>query len=189
MIMTNARKLLLLLRERATSFIPSGNMECGAFISMTTTREYLYHGSPNHIQGKVEPRQGKDISKKPEKNLFGIYATDNIEIAIAKALLSCEGVKGLTSLDSERKEPPYGVVFSGWPRAECVYIYKLPIATFRQVSENSWVSSVPVIPIEVREKKVRGCIHLVRKATLLERIYLFKYGPTSALRYLGLNRL
>jgi len=37
---------------------------------MTTTLEHLYHGSPNHIEGKVELRQGKDPSKKPENNLL-----------------------------------------------------------------------------------------------------------------------
>jgi len=154
------------------------------------TLGYLFHGSPNHIEGKVEPRQGKDISNKPEKNLFGIYATDNIEIAMSKAILSCRGIRGLTYLDSERKKPPYGIVFSGWPTADHIYIYKVPIATFKPVSKNSWVSPVPVIPIEVQEKKVRDCIYLVRKATLLERIYLFfEYHPKEALRYLGFNKL
>lgn len=157
---------------------------------MTTTLEHLYHGSPNYIEGKVEPRQGEDISKKPEKNLLGIYATDNIEIAICKAVLSCRGIRGLTYLNSERKGPPYGIIFSGWPKAECIYIYKLPIATFKPVSENSWISPVPVMPIEVQTMKVRGCIYVVRKATLLEKIHLFfEHSPTSALRYLGFNKL
>jgi hypothetical protein len=165
-------------------------MECGAFISMTTTLEHLYHGSPNHIEGKVEPRQGKDISKKPENNLLGIYATDNIEIAICKAILSCRGIRGLTYLDSKGKKPPYGVIFSGWPKAEYIYIYKLPTATFRRVSKNSWMSPVPIMPIEVRVMKVRDCIYVVRKATLLEKIHLFfEHSPTSALRYLGFNKL
>jgi hypothetical protein len=157
---------------------------------MTMALEYVYHGSPNYIEGKVEPRQGKDISNKPENNLFGIYATSNSEIAITQAILSCQGTRGLAYLNFEGKGPPYGIIFSGWPKAEYIYIYKLPIATFKRVSKHSWVSPVPVIPIEVQEKKVRDCIYLVRKATLLERICLFfEYHPKEALRYLGFNKL
>jgi len=163
-------------------------MGCGAFISMTTTFEHLYHGSPYHIEGMVEPRQGKDPSKKPENNLFGVYATDNIEIAICKAILSCQGINGITYLDSKRKKPPYGIIFSGWPKAEHIYIYRLPVATFKPISENSWISPVPVRPIEVQKMKVKDCIYVVRKATLLERISLFfEYGPRAALRYLGFD--
>jgi len=154
------------------------------------TFEYLYHGSPNYIEGMVEPRQGKDISNRPEKNLFGIYATNNLEIAISKAMLSCPGITGLTYLNSERKEPPYGIIFSGWLKAEYIYIYRLPIATFRQVSKHSWISPVPVMPIEVQIVQVQDVIHLVRKATLLEKIYLFfEYGPRVALRFLGYHKL
>jgi len=161
-------------------------MDCGAFKSMTTKLEHLYHGSPYDIEGMVEPRQGKDPSKKPENNLLGVYATDNIEIAICKAILSCRGVNGLTYLDSRSKKPPYGIIFSGWPKAEHIYIYRLPIATFKQISENSWISLVPVRPIEVQKIEVKDCIYLVRKATSLEKVSLFfEYGPRAALRYLG----
>ena len=157
---------------------------------MTMTLAYLYHGSPNHIEGKVEPRQGKDIDNKPEKNLFGIYATDNLEIAISKAILSCRGIRGLTYLNSERKKPPYGIIFAGWPKAEYIYIYKLPIATFKPVSKHSWISPVPVMPIELQIMQVRDFMHLVRKATLLEKTYLFfEYGPRAAFRYLGVDKL
>lgn len=152
--------------------------------------KFLYHGSPNYIEGEVEPRQGKDINNKPEKNLFGIYATNNLEIAISKAILSCPGIRELTYLNSERKNPPYGIIFSGWPEAEHIYIYKLPIATFKPVSKHSWVSPAPVMPIDLQILQVRDYIHVVRKATLLEKIHLFfKYGPRVALRYLGFNKL
>lgn len=154
------------------------------------TLEYLYHGSPNHIEGKVEPRQGKDISNKPENNLFGIYATNNLGIAISQAILSCRGTRGLAYLNFERKEPPYGIIFSGWPKAEYIYIYKLPLATFKRVSKHSWVSPVPVMPIKLQIMQVRDFIHFVRKATPLEKIYLFfEYGPRLALRYLGFDKL
>ena len=73
--------------------------------------------------------------------------------------------------------------------AEHIYIYKLPIATFKPVSKHSWISPVPVIPIELQIIKVSDFMHLVRKATLLEKIYLFlEYGPRAALRYLGFDK-
>ena len=46
------------------------------------------------------------------------------------------------------------------------------------------------MPIELQIIQVKDFIHLVRKATPLEKIYLFfEYGPRVALRYLGFNKV
>lgn len=92
--------------------------------------EHLYHGSVREIDGnKLLPKQAEDLEEKPENLRRAVYATNIKEIAISMALISCKGVI-YSSLRFIKK--PFGIIYEGWPQQKHIYLYTLPIKTFKQ---------------------------------------------------------
>jgi len=135
---------------------------------MVMKTKCLYHGSPKKlIGGKLIPKKPIDLGKQKENLYSGIYASDIKEIAIAMAILSCKGVL-YSSLDLSQKRK--GVIYSGWPKQEYVYLYTLPSEEFRKSKRMShqFVTQKPVKPIKTEELKIEDYINLVRNATKKE---------------------
>ncbi len=124
--------------------------------------KFLWHGTPKRMKGEtLLPR--KAIDKCPENSQLGVYATESRDVAIAVALRKCDGVsKGNVKLDGD---PPYGIMFIGWPSQEHIYLYKLSFESFVEVGSGQWISYEPVIPLSEEKISVDNSIHLIRKAT------------------------
>ncbi len=140
--------------------------------------KFLYHGSVREIEGEYFiPKKPQDLEQNPDNLHVGIYATSEKEVAIAMAIISCKGVNW-ASLSFNKK--PYGIVYEGWPNQKYIFLYTLPLETFRQSggSGKQYVSAEPVKPKSVEKLLVQDYIHLVRKGTEEEiKKKLEKYGP------------
>ena len=62
------------------------------------------------------------------------------------------------------------------PKQEFIYVYHLPIETFKQtqIDKHQFVSLVAVKPIKTEKLKVKDYTHLIRKATKKETDYWIK---------------
>jgi len=132
----------------------------------------LYHGSPQIIEGALEPREGNTfgIDVNPEDLLKAVYATNERHLAIIMAIMSLKGVLR-SSLDFD--SGAFGVIHEGWPKLgwfnwlkpKCVYLYVLDAADFEQGTENrrQWYSLDPVSPMFMEKIKVKEHLHLIRK--------------------------
>ena len=91
--------------------------------------KFLFHGSIRKIKGdKFIPKKPQDLEENPDNLLYGIYATSVKEVAIAMAIISCKGVNW-ASLSFNKK--PYGIIYKGWPHQKYIYLYRLPIKSFK----------------------------------------------------------
>lgn len=140
----------------------------------------LYHGSIRKIKGKyLIPKQPHDLEKKKENLVKAVYASHIKDIAIAMAIISCKGVLS-ASLNTERKRK--GIIYEGWPKQKNVYLYFLPVNSFKRSSKESaqWFSTIPIEPLGIKKLEVKKYLNLVRKATKRELNHFFKrYGKTK----------
>ena len=125
---------------------------------------FFLHGSPCEGIEELEPRQADDTSGDPVKNLCGVYATDDVRIAIAMGLFHriCDGVGGFSVSGKKFSIRSQSSVLSpGW-------VYVLPSKTFqrfetREGSEEivSLVSVRPIQKIQVVPNLLDklGCVH------------------------------
>ncbi len=62
---------------------------------------------------------------------------------------------------------PYGIIYEGWPDQKYIYLYNLPIKSFKESGESGkqFVSSEPVKPLGVEKLLVQDYTYLVRKGT------------------------
>jgi len=133
--------------------------------------KYLYHGSSRKLKGKkLIPKKPSDIGKTKENKFKGVFATDIKQAAIVMALLSCKGV-GNSSLSVINKKRARGIVYSGWPKQEYIYLYILPSKGFDNMPKGSWqwISFEPVKPLKTVKFKVSGYLDLIDKATKKEK--------------------
>jgi len=130
----------------------------------------LYHGSPKKLIGeKLKPSLGDDSEERPENNLFAVYATDRKDLAIVMAMFSCKGVTG-GSIDKYQNGKLNARIYGGYPKQEFIYLYHLPVKTFKQtkIDKHQFVSLVAVKPIKTEKIKLEDYRHLVRLATKAE---------------------
>ena len=141
--------------------------------------KYLYHGSPNKLKGKVlNPSWGNDSEERPENNQFAVYATDRKDLAIVMAIFRCKDVVG-GSIDEYKNNKLNARIYGDFPKQEYIYIYHLPIETFKKthIDKHQFVSLVEVKPNRTEKLKVKDYMHLIRKATEKETDYwVKKYG-------------
>jgi len=139
----------------------------------------LYHGSSNKLIGdKLNPSQGDDSDERPENKQFGVYATDRKDLAIVMAILGCEDVIG-GSIDKYKQGKLNARIYGNYPKQEYIYLYHLPIETFKQtqIDKHQFVSLVAVKPIKTEKLKVKDYTSLIRKATKKEtEDWIKKYG-------------
>lgn len=139
---------------------------------------YLWHGSSKEIENdKLLPREARDLGGNPENLFRAVYATDKKELAIAMAIIKCEGVK-CSSLNFSGN-PPYGIIYEGMPKQEHACLFKLPSKTFQEAGHKGrqWASLEAVEPLGTEEIVVKNHMHLVREATEKEKEEFFKkYG-------------
>jgi hypothetical protein len=139
--------------------------------------EFLYHGSPQELEGKtLLPKQAKDLGERSENLHRAVYATEIKNIAITMAILSSKGViySGL-NYDVKNK---FGVIYDGWPEQEYIYLYTLPSASFKHDEKGTqWYSKESVKPFKVEKLKIKDYISFIRKSTDEERkSFLRKYN-------------
>lgn len=131
--------------------------------------KHVYHGSIRKIRGnKLLPRQAKDLGNNPENLHRAVYATDVKDIAIAMAIISCKGVNEASLKFGKR---PFGIVYDGRPKQNFIYLYSLPIKTFKQEGGkgNQYYSLKPVKPVKAEKLSVRNYMDLIRRATKKEK--------------------
>ncbi len=136
----------------------------------------LFHGSPNKLVGtKLNPSQGNDSDERPENNQFGVYATDRKDLAIVMGIIGCKDVVG-GSIDEYQNDKLNARIYGAFPKQEYIYVYHLPIKTFKQtkIDEHQFVSLVAVKPIMVEKIKVKDFTHLIREATKKETDFWMK---------------
>lgn len=136
----------------------------------------LFHGSPNKLIGdKLNPSQGDDSEERPENNQLGVYATDRKDLAIVMGILGCKDVMG-GSIDEYKEGKLNARIYGEFPKQKYLYIYHLPIETFKQtkIDKHQFVSLVAVKPIKLEKLKIKGFTNLIRKATKEETDYWMK---------------
>ena len=133
----------------------------------------MYHGSPHELEGELLiPNQARDSSSLPENNLFGVYATQIMEIAIATAIVKCDGIEQVVSLFS--RLPPYVIILEGEPIQGHIYLHILPNETFENANGTQWISQVPVKPIQTKRLLVQDFIpKIVRYANDIEKEFWY----------------
>jgi len=127
----------------------------------------LYHGSSNKLIGdKLNPSQGDDSDERPENKQFGVYATDRKDLAIVMGILGCKDVIG-GSIDEYDKDKLNARIYGNFPNQEFIYLYHLPIETFKQtkIDKHQFVSLVAVKPIKTEKIRVKDYTYLIKKAT------------------------
>jgi len=137
--------------------------------------EVLYHGSPLKLEGLLRPHKAFCPSGREENNMFGVYAYDNKERAIARAIIKCEGVIDVQVL--QNPYPPYAIIFSGEPQQEDIFLYEVPTETFMRIGIVQYFSSKPVDPRLIKPLKIEDFMpNLVKYADLydMDRRY---FGP------------
>jgi len=139
----------------------------------------LFHGSSNKLIGdKLNPSQGDDSDERPENNQFGVYATDRKDLAIVMGILGCKDVVG-GSIDAYQEGKLNARIYGEFPKQEYIYVYHLPVETFKQteIDKHQFVSLVAVKPVKVEKLKVKDFTNLIQKATEEETDYwMKKYG-------------
>lgn len=144
--------------------------------------KYLYHGSPNKLKGNtLNPSQGDDSDERPENKLFGVYASDRKDFAIAMAIMTCKDVLG-GSIDGFKGGKIIARIYGKFPKQKYVYLYTVPSKTFRPTKtiEHQFISKVPVKPIKTEKIVVSDYLHLLKKATKEEtKKWIKKYGIKS----------
>jgi hypothetical protein len=127
----------------------------------------LYHGSPKKLIGEtLNPSQGEDSDERPDNQIFGVYATDRKDFAIAMAILNCEGTLG-GSINDLTKDKIDAKIYGDFPKQKYVYLHTLPIKTFipSERIKNQFISKVPVKPIKTEKILISDYLHLIKKAT------------------------
>jgi hypothetical protein len=96
----------------------------------------LYHGSPRNIEGKLVPQKANGTTNHPDNNLHAIYATDDPQKAIFRAI---QKVRELSVGDWENLD-----------EREQIFLYHLPSESFEKTSSDNsqYVSFSPVIPVK-----------------------------------------
>jgi|TARA_Y100000310_G_scaffold79837_1_gene76506 hypothetical protein len=142
----------------------------------------LFHGSPYKLKGSVlKPSQGDDSKERPENSLFGVYASDRKDFAIAMAILSCKGVIG-GSIEGFTKTSINAKIYGPLPKKKFIYLYSLPANTFRPTKSiaHQYISSVPVKALLVEKLAISDHVRLLKKATKDEtKKWLAKYGASK----------
>ncbi|MBT3297414.1 hypothetical protein HN385_00660 [archaeon] len=136
----------------------------------------LFHGSPHKLIGdKLNPSQGDDSEERSENNQFGVYATDRKDLAIVMGILGCEGVTG-GSIDEYIGDKLNARIYGGFPKQEYIYVYHVPVETFKQtqIDKRQFISLVAVKPVKIEKIKVKEFTHLIRNATKEETTYWMK---------------
>lgn len=141
----------------------------------------LYHGSSNELVGEtLNPSQGIDAEERPENNQFGVYATDRKDLAIAMAILGCKDVIG-GSIDDYEEGKLNAKIYGDLPKQEHIYVYHLPIKTFKQtkIDKHQFVSLVAVKPNKIEKINVSDFEYLLKRGTEEEtKKFIEKYGDS-----------
>ncbi|MBI5803271.1 hypothetical protein HY448_01140 [Candidatus Pacearchaeota archaeon] len=136
--------------------------------------KFVYHGSAQKINGKLIPKKAKDLRKDVNNSQMGIYASSYINEAIAMGILKSPGIKGGSISRGKFDGTPAidAVMYGGAPKQKYFYLYTLSSKTFNNIPKESFqfVSSKQVKPIKIEKLLVKKYLHLIRKATKMERI-------------------
>lgn len=108
-------------------------MNIGVLLQEFLNKNYLLHGSPHDISGKIEPRQACDLNRE-SGNLIGIYATNDVAIAMFNAVIhrpqKGDSLSGW-NFDDNKKE------FFGKNISLAVgHVYILPSDTFQKTIDD-----------------------------------------------------
>lgn len=127
---------------------------------------FLFHGSSTKVD-TLQPHQAEDWLSEAGR-LFGVYATDIRDIAIAFALGAVPDESGAVSRMMRKQDlnPVRMVYLKGHPNfGGKGYLYKLHPKGFKPMGEHQWVSTQSVTPLEVIEFRVDDYLHLFRYAS------------------------
>ncbi len=116
---------------------------------------FLLHGSKSRID-KIEPRQASDIDKtRVARNQFGVYATEDPDIAIVMALMHPKGSGNTTSYYHKHSGESESFKIGGVNvMLRTGYVHVLPRETFKEINHENdveFVSKDPVTPVAVIE--------------------------------------
>lgn len=128
----------------------------------------LYHGSGIKLEELV-PKKASCFNTK-EGNLIGVYATRLRNYAIAIALYSSKGDKGIGTVKINGRKAEL-VIEKGYPKQEFIYVYTLNTDNFENIPQNShqYISFVPVKPVKIEKLKTSDYLHIIRKANSDEK--------------------
>ncbi|MFH1376052.1 MAG: hypothetical protein ABIH25_00280 [Candidatus Woesearchaeota archaeon] len=135
------------------------------------TPKYLWHGSTKKVN-IIKPSKAIDLSKHPDSNRKGVYATDLKELAIEFGLAD----KKLHKYADYSKKPVQIVLIEGDIRkGKKFYLYKLKNKGFKEMPKKShqWVSFKEIKPLKIEELNVDDYLHLIRKANKKDKEYYF----------------
>ena len=134
--------------------------------------DYLWHGSPEKFN-ILKPTKADDFTN-PFGNLFGVYATNFKEAAIAFAMGNKPDKEGRITKFIKGIKNIQMVFIYGTPNFGGLgYLYKLSHEGFKEVCPGQYVCEKEVIPLEIIEIKVDDYRYLYRFATK-EEIKTFK---------------
>ncbi|MCE7984789.1 MAG: hypothetical protein DYG89_26755 [Caldilinea sp. CFX5] len=115
---------------------------------------YLYHGSSIPAIKTFIPQRARGVGPAQDQ-LVALYATHVKELAIAFALPLHPNSAGQLAWrlafpqDTGLSHPLIRLAAGTLNRAGYGYLYHLPAATFNQIDEWQWVSTVAVTPITI----------------------------------------
>ncbi len=125
------------------------------FLCRLSEKHFVLHGSPT-LCTALEPRQASGYSDELKQNLCAIYATTIIEIALLKSMVvDPSGTWGWQhdyGWFSWRRTPILNVY--GARRLKPGYIYILDQDLFEPITEFTYVSFAPVVPLMVLETRM-----------------------------------
>jgi hypothetical protein len=115
-----------------------------------TKPKILRHGSPKDIEGALKPHRARDLaSGHPDNNRCAVYASDNSEAAIFRAIKK--------TIKSDK------VTWEDIERIQNIYLYYLPSETFTQslFDPSQYYSLEEVMPISKGLIEVKYHLHLL----------------------------
>lgn len=134
-------------------------------------KKYLYHGSPNKLNGEtLNPSQGSDSEERPENNKLAVYATDRKDLAIVMGILGCKEVIG-GSIEKYEEDKLNAKIYGDFPKQESIYIYELDPNTFIQtkIDKHQYYSEQPVKPLKIEKIRISDYKHLLKQGTEKEK--------------------
>lgn len=124
---------------------------------------YFYHGSGRKLKALV-PKTPID-GDGPEWCKKGVYATSNKRFALAMAAI--RSGKNVSSFNNRKTKQQN--ILEGWPDdTKTVYLYFLDKKDFVHNRRAEWISKKKVVPVKVKEYKVKDLRHLYRRSNKAE---------------------
>ncbi|MAG47857.1 hypothetical protein CL617_04585 [archaeon] len=141
--------------------------------------KFLYHGSNALIKEKFLKENTPTDKTSIHNYFFGVYATDNKDIAKGMALAGFRFTKSF----GDYSKKPFKIIFvRGKPKGRFVYVYKVSSSSFIENPKRShqWISRKNVKIINVEKFSVDSLKEFWRGATAKEKLWYYKQKSKSS---------